>query len=192
MADRYDDLIHEIPEGDERKFDQVEIKVIDGNAAFTEAMIKEPPNPWSPVSFVLYLASILGFLCSTMNGFDGSLYNNLQQNVAFREYFHVQNSGLSDGLVSSMYQIGGVVALPFVGPSIDTWGRKMGIFIAAIIVIVGTVIQGIGRNLHSFMGGRFILGFGVSIASAAGPMYVVEVSHPAYRGIVTAFYNTFW
>ncbi|KAH8813085.1 hypothetical protein F5884DRAFT_787333 [Xylogone sp. PMI_703] len=190
--DRYEDLIHEIPEGDEMKYDQVEIKVIDGNAAFTEAMIKEPPNPLSPISFVLYLACIIGFMCSTMNGFDGSLYNNLQQNSAFRDFFHVKNSGLSDGIVSAMYQIGGVVALPFVGPAIDTWGRKMGIFIGAVIVIAGTVTQGVGHNLHSFMAGRFILGFGVSIASAAGPMYVVEVSHPAYRGIVTAFYNTFW
>lgn len=35
-------------------------------------------------------------------------------------------------------------------------------------------------------------GFGVSIASSAGPIYVVEMSHPAYRGKVTAYCNTFW
>lgn len=40
------------------------------------------------------------------------------------------------------------------------------------------------------MGGRFLLGFGVSIAASAGPMYVVEINHPAYRGVVGAMYNT--
>jgi len=36
------------------------------------------------------------------------------------------------------------------------------------------------------------MGMGVSLVSSAGPCYVVEVSHPAYRGTVTALYNVFW
>jgi hypothetical protein len=42
------------------------------------------------------------------------------------------------------------------------------------------------------MGGRFFMGLGVQLVSSAGPCYVVEISHPAYRGIVTALYNVFW
>lgn len=42
------------------------------------------------------------------------------------------------------------------------------------------------------MGGRFLLGFGVSLVASAGPMYVVEVTHPAHRGVITSLYNTFW
>ncbi|KAL3425382.1 hypothetical protein PVAG01_02173 [Phlyctema vagabunda] len=177
---------------DENKFEQVAIKIIDGNAAFTEAMIKEPPRPYSLRSFILYGACMVGFMCSTMNGFDGSLYNNLQENKQWRAYFKIQNTGISNGVVSAMYQIGGVVALPFVGPAIDTWGRRMGMCIGGVLVIIGTVAQALGNNVSGFMGGRFVVGFGVSIASAAGPMYVVEVSHPAYRGIMTGFYNTWW
>lgn len=48
------------------------------------------------------------------------------------------------------------------------------------------------HSTGQFMGGRFLLGFGVAIVSAAGPIYVVESSHPAYRGIATAYCNTFW
>jgi hypothetical protein len=33
---------------------------------------------------------------------------------------------------------------------------------------------------------------GVQLVSSAGPCYVVEISHPAYRGIATALYNVFW
>lgn len=42
------------------------------------------------------------------------------------------------------------------------------------------------------MGGRFIVGFGVAITSSAGPAYVSELAHPAYRGLMTGVYNCFW
>ena len=94
-----------------------------------------------------------------------------------------------------MYQIGGVTALPFVGPAVDTWGRRWGMFIGAFIIILGTIISGTTKfnpTVDQFMAGRFFLGFGVSIASSAGPIYVVETSHPYFRGIATAYCNTFW
>jgi len=67
--------------------------------------------------------------------------------------------------------------------------------IGAWIIIIGAIINGttaLNGNLGQLKAGRFILGFGVSIVSAAGPIYVVETAHPAYRGIVTAYCNTFW
>jgi sugar porter (SP) family MFS transporter len=169
--------------------------VVRGNEAFNEAMIKEPPRPFSAVSVVLYFCCLVGFLCSTMNGYDGSLLNGLLSNSAFKTYFNGTNDGLWAGIVSSIYQIGGVVALPFVGPALDTWGRRVGMFFGASLIVLGTIIQGTTSVTHSlgqFMGGRFLLGFGVSLAASAGPIYVVEVCHPAYRGVVTGLYNTFW
>lgn len=172
-----------------------EVKVINGNEAFNEAMLKEPPKAFSRRAITLYLACLVGFFCSTCNGFDGSLFNSLLQNDAFKAYFNVQNVGIWAGIVTSMYQIGSVVAIPFIGPAIDTWGRKIGMTIGALCIVLGTIIQGTtthNKNVGQFMGGRFFLGFGVSIVASAGPMYVVEVSHPAHRGVVTALYNTFW
>lgn len=170
----------------------VEEKVINGNEAFNQAVILEPPRAFSRVSVVLYLCCLLGFLCSTMNGYDGYA---LTINEQFLDYFNGSATGPWQALVSAMYQIGGVVSLPFVGPALDSYGRKVGMFVGAIIVVCGTIIQGMttgNGNIAQFMAGRVLLGFGVNIASAAGPMYVVEVSHPAHRGVVTALYNTFW
>ena len=68
-------------------------------------------------------------------------------------------------------------------------------FFGASIIIIGVIIQGTCVHTHSvnqFMGGRFFMGLGVQLVSSAGPCYVVEISHPAYRGIVTALYNVFW
>lgn len=102
------------------------------------------------------------------------MFNALLAMDQFKTYFNVQNSGAWTGIVTSMYTIGGVVAIPFIGPAIDTWGRKVGMYIGAIGVILGTVIC--STTLHSsypigqFMGGRFFLGFGVAIVASAGPM----------------------
>lgn len=65
-------------------------------------------------------------------------------------------------------------------------------FLGSLTTIVGAVIQATCVNLGGFMTGRFIVGVGVSLAAAAGPAYVSEMAHPAYRGSMTAIYNTFW
>lgn len=36
------------------------------------------------------------------------------------------------------------------------------------------------------------MGMGITLISSAGPCYVIEVSHPAYRGVVVGLYNVFW
>ncbi|RFU31831.1 hypothetical protein B7463_g4510, partial [Scytalidium lignicola] len=143
----------------------------------------------------LYFFSLIGFFCSTSNGFDSSLFGNLLANDSFNDFMNVGNVGIGAGIVTAMSQIGGVAALPFIGPAIDTWGRRGGMFIGGMVITVGVIIQGTcvaNHNIHQFMGGRFFMGMGVNIISAAGPCYVVEISHPAYRGVVTALYNIFW
>ncbi|KMU80243.1 hexose transporter protein [Coccidioides immitis RMSCC 3703] len=159
---------------------------------FVRALEKEPPKAFTKIGSKLYAASLIGCFCATMDGYNGSLINNLLANKNFLDCYGGSNSGLWSGLVTAMYQIGAVAAFPFVGPAVDTWGRRAGMIIASILTIVGAVVQGAGTNIQSFMGGSFLLGFGISIAVTAGPTYVVEICHPPYRGVVTAIYHTFW
>ena len=134
-----------------------------------------------------------------MNGFDGMLFGNLCANQQFLDYFNGSTSGPWQALTSVIYQVGGLAALPFVGLCVDSWGRKPGMFIGATIIIVGCVVNGTtalvldpAQATRQLQAGRFVLGFGVSIVSAAGPIYVVETAHPAWRSIITAYCNTFW
>lgn len=138
-------------------------------------------------------------MCSTLNGYDGSLLNNLLLNPTFLDYFHGSNDGIWAGIITSFYQIGSVIAIPFIGPTMDYFGRRGCMWIGALCVILGTIIQGttagmdnFHRATYQFGGGRVLLGFGVGLAASAGPTYVVEVVHPAHRGVITALYNTFW
>ncbi|KAH6607315.1 hypothetical protein Trco_003628 [Trichoderma cornu-damae] len=177
MGEKDDIQTHEKPDHGELRS-----KVVSGHEAFAEAMMKEPPSAFTKAQMLVYCFSVVAFFCSTMNGYDGSLINNLLQNPWFKQRYKVENDGIWAGIVSSMYQIGGVVALPFVGPAIDGFGRRAGMLIGAGLIVIGTIIQGLSDAQGQFMGGRFVLGFGVSLAAAAGPMYVVEMNHPAYRG----------
>jgi len=172
-----------------------ETKFVSGNDRYNEALLKEPVQLKNAMTWRLIGCLLLGCFCQTMNGFDGSLFGGLTANKTFLKFFHGTVDGEWAAINSAMYQIGGVCALPFVGPAIDTWGRKMGMNIGASLIILGTLIT--GTTVYSgsdgqFKGGRFILGFGVSIVSAAGPIYVVETAHPSWRGVLTAYCNTFW
>jgi MFS family permease len=177
------------------KHEVAAVKVLQGDEAYNAAMLKEPPIPWNAIAIQLYMFSVVGFFCSTSNGFDSSMFGNLLAQDSFKAFMSVGSVGIEAGIVSSMSQIGGVVAIPFIGPAIDTFGRRIGMFIGGAVIVLGVIIQGTCINTGSvpqFMGGRFFMGMGVSLIASAGPCYVIEVSHPAYRGIVTGFYNVFW
>lgn len=66
-------------------------KEITGNEAYQEALTREPPNPRSGIAFYLYACCILGFFCSTMNGYDGSLFNSLMENTDFLNTYGGKN-----------------------------------------------------------------------------------------------------
>lgn len=43
-----------------------------------------------------------------------------------------------------------------------------------------------------YVGGRFVLGFGNSLAQMSSPLLLTEICHPQHRGPLTAVYNCLW
>lgn len=114
---------------------------------------------------------------------------------AMKPYQHdmgLTGAGSSTGIVFIVYNLGQIAAFPFCGLLADGYGRRVCIFIGCLLVLVGTAVQTSAHSLPHYIGGRFMLGFGASIASAAGPTYTVELAHPAYRGMMAGMYNNFW
>ena len=93
---------HEEEDRTMEKHNVVEAKVVIGDEAYQQAMLKEPPIPWNRIAVQLYLISLVGFFCSTSNGYDSSLLGNMLNNKAFTEFFHVKNVGIWAGIVTSM------------------------------------------------------------------------------------------
>jgi MFS family permease len=100
----------------------------------------------------------------------------------YQKSFGLSGAGSSTGLIFIIYNLGQIVAFPFCGIVGDGYGRRACIFVGCAIVLIGTAIQASAHEKGQFMGGRFVLGFGAALASAAGPAYTVELAHPAYRG----------
>lgn len=88
--------------------------------------------------------------------------------------------------------IGSLVAIPFVPYVADGLGRRAGILIGCIIMILGVILQSIAINLSMFISARFFIGFGVAIAHGASPLLITELVHPQHRAIFTTIYNTTW
>jgi MFS family permease len=140
----------------------------------------------------LYGIMAVGYLVSTLNGFDSSLMGAINAMKSYQNTFDLTGEGSSTGIVFIIYNLGQIAAFPFCGFFADGYGRRVCIFVGCALVLVGTAIQASAHGKGQFIGGRFILGFGASIASAAGPAYTVELAHPAYRGTMAGMYNNFW
>lgn len=131
------------------------------------------------------------FMAASTLGYDASLMGTMLDFPAFQDQFGATILGAKAGLITAMFSIGSVSALPFVGPLGDLWGRRFGICAACTIVIVGTSIQATAKELPQYLAGRFFLGFGSGIGGSA-PAYIVEIAHPAYRGIMGGLFNYFY
>ncbi|CAA9962223.1 hypothetical protein CFE70_005629 [Pyrenophora teres f. teres 0-1] len=162
------------------------------SVALAAAIEAEKPKLLSKGMIQLYMIMGVGYLVSTLNGFDSSLMGSINAMKGYQNTFGLSGAGSSTGIIFIIYNLGQIAAFPFCGFLADGYGRRVCIFVGCLLVIVGTTVQATAHETAHFIGGRFILGFGASIASAAGPAYTVELAHPAYRGTMAGMYNNFW
>jgi MFS family permease len=131
-------------------------------------------------------------MVSTINGFDGSLMGSVNAMTQFQKSFGLTGAGASTGLVFIIYNLAQLVAFPLCGLLADGLGRRKTIAIGCAIIVIGTAIQTPAQNMGMFMAGRAILGLGAAIAQAAAPVYIVEIAHPSFRGLMGGMYNNWW
>ncbi|KAJ5153550.1 Lactose permease [Penicillium canariense] len=162
------------------------------SVALYAATSAQPPRLLSRNMIKLYIIMAVGYLISTMNGFDSSLMSSINAMKPYQETFGLDGAGSSTGMVFIIYNLGQIAAFPFCGLLADGYGRKVCIFVGCLLVWIGTAVQAPAQTMETFIGGRFLLGFGAALASAAGPAYTVELAHPVYRGTMAGMYNNFW
>jgi MFS family permease len=158
----------------------------------------------------LYLILTPAYLCSTTQGFDSNTFGGAAALPAFISFFNL-DQGNTQGLLGSMFVVGNIAGCLVAAQIADRWGRKMSMASGSAICILGAVLQVAATNGNMLIAGRVILGFGATISrwvlrydfhisfnswvantdrrSTASPAYVVEHSHPAYRGILTGLAN---
>jgi sugar porter (SP) family MFS transporter len=140
---------------------------------------------------VLYFYAAILCVCSATTGYDGSMLNSSQVMDEWQEYFdHPEGSRL--GLLNAIYQIGSIASFPFAPFMADHFGRKIPIAVGCLIMILGAFLSAFSTSDGMYIGGRFLVGFGNSLAQLACPVLLTEICHPQHRGIVTAIYNCLW
>ncbi|PWW80128.1 hypothetical protein C7212DRAFT_361116 [Tuber magnatum] len=171
--------------------DQQYIRTV-AHVDFTKALLAQKPTPWTKPMLKLYCYLFVAFLNSIINGYDGSIMGGINAMSTYQRYFNMKTTGSSTGIVFAIYSIGHFFGCFICGPLTDSWGRRWGMFSGALTVIIGTCVQALSTTHAWFMGGRFILGLGAAILTTAGPVYVAEMAHPAWRGTLTGLYNSFY
>lgn len=84
-------------------------------------------------------------------------------------------------LVTSLTSGGALVGAVGAGLTADRFGRKMPIWAACIVFVVGTVLQTAAYSVAQFAVGRFIVGLGVGSAAMVVPLYIGELAPAKYR-----------
>ena len=92
-------------------------------------------------------------------------------------------------LVTSLTSGGALVGAIIAGLIADKHGRKMPIWLACIVFVIGTVLQTAAFHLPQFAVGRFVVGLGVGSAAMVVPLYISELAPAKYRGrMIVSFF----
>ncbi len=90
------------------------------------------------------------------------------------------------GWASGCVLIGCALGVLVVGPLSDRYGRKLAMFLAALMFFVSSVGTSLPNDIITFIIFRFLGGIGIGIASITTPMYIAEISPGNIRGRLVA------
>ncbi|KAI5450792.1 hypothetical protein NCC49_002798 [Naganishia albida] len=145
----------------------------------------------------VYGLATVACMAAVMIGYDSAFIGTSISLQSFKDEFGL-NKGASDFLsanIVSTYQAGCFFGALSGYPLGFFFGRRWGLFIAAMVFNVGAVIQIVASEktgLGIMYAGRAIVGWGVGVASNLTPVYVAEISPPAIRGRLMGLYEAGW
>ncbi|KAI8140597.1 general substrate transporter [Fennellomyces sp. T-0311] len=92
------------------------------------------------------------------------------------------------GNIVSMLQAGCCIGGLLINLFADPFGRKAGIMLAAVVFIIGSIVQVVAPNVGAMMAGRFV-GVGVGGCSNIVPVYIAEIAPKEWRGRMANLYQ---
>ncbi|KAJ4245922.1 hypothetical protein NW757_009779 [Fusarium falciforme] len=134
------------------------------------------------VSHALILVVAMSNIC--ILSYDAGMINNLNAVQPYFEHFNLDSDliGLNVAIISA----GCIFGSPVVGPVVDRWGRKTGLGMGSVCIILGVVLQASAGKVAQLIAGRFIIGFATIINGSIAPMWVMELASPKYRSMLSS------
>jgi SP family sugar:H+ symporter-like MFS transporter len=135
------------------------------------------------IGAIVAVATIGGFLF----GYDSGAVNGTQPGL-MKEFGLIEGSlsprnGL--GFAVSSLLIGCFIGAFFAGRLADVMGRRNVMMLAAVLFLVGALLQGFAEDHTIFVLARIMGGMAVGAASVLSPAYISEVAPASIRGRMT-------
>lgn len=111
--------------------------------------------------------------------YDGSVMGSVNVMPSYTRYFEITTT--TKAVNSSATYLGAILMAPFAGVIIDRLGGKQGLFISAVLNVIGAAITAAEQNTAMFIAGRVTIGVGVGLAQTAALTYVAETTAPKIR-----------
>jgi MFS family permease len=154
---------------------------------------RDPVRWWSKPNLrrlYLLLVPFCLFIEST-SGFDSSMMNGMQALTYWKEFFNHPKGGQL-GLLVACYNLGAITSIPFISLVSDRFGRRKSIVFGSVIMVIGSIMQGLSKNLAMFVFSRIFLGHGIVYAIIAGAALLGELGHPKERAFLGSMFNAFF
>lgn len=129
------------------------------------------------ISAIVAVATIGGLLF----GYDSGAVNGTQPGL--KAAFVLDEAGL--GFTVGSLLIGCFIGAFFAGTLADKMGRRNVMRLAAILFLVGALVQGLAHDHSIFVVARILGGMAVGAASVLSPAYISEVAPANIRGRMT-------
>ena len=129
------------------------------------------------IGAIVAVATIGGFLF----GYDSGAVNGTQDGL--RAAFNLGDAGL--GFTVGSLLIGCFIGAFFAGRLADLMGRRNTMMVAAVLFLVGALVQGFAQSQPLFVIARLLGGMAVGAASVLSPAYISEVAPASIRGRLT-------
>ncbi|KAI5477527.1 hypothetical protein MNV49_006314 [Pseudohyphozyma bogoriensis] len=135
------------------------------------------------------------YLCWAMTlvgmGFDLSIVSSIQASDQWQSFFNYP-SGSTLGLLNGICTLGMVIGAFPASYSSNYLGRKGGLALGGVIVIIFTLIQTFSQNIQMYLAARFFVGFGLLFCHNASPAMLAEFSTTEERSIALGIYIPFY
>jgi sugar porter (SP) family MFS transporter len=133
----------------------------------------------------IYWWSLTSALAGFLFGFDTVVISGAEQTI--QVLWHLSAAMHGFAIASALY--GTVIGSLLGSWPTDRFGRKATLTSIGLLYIVSAVGCGYSWNVYSFIVARFIGGLGIGVSTVAAPLYISEISPPAYRGRLAGMFQ---
>src|SRR5215831_3457630 len=133
----------------------------------------------------IFFWSITSALAGFIFGFDTVVISGAEQKI--QSLWNLSPGLHGMAMAAALY--GTVLGSLLGGWPADRFGRRATLAVVGVLYIISAVGCGFAWDVTSFAIARFIGGLGIGISTVAAPLYISEISPPAYRGRLAGMFQ---